>query len=245
MITKKELCYKKENGQNIRGLAVLPSNSGKYPTVIFSHGFGSNFQKLQHYSDRYTKSGIACIFFDFCGGGPESVSDGTIKEMTILTEVQDLTEVLFKTEELNFVDKENIFLQGESQGGFVSALVAAAHSEKVKALLLWFPAFVIPDHSRIRFAEGNHTVFGLELSPYFDVTAMNVNVYEEITKYQNPVQLIHGDQDVIVPISYSQRAVGVYHDASLLTIQGAGHGFNGDDLQTAIDCSLHFIKKHL
>lgn len=46
--------------------------------------------------------------------------------------------------------------------------------------------------------------------------------------------LIHGDEDAIVPLSYSQRAVDVYPSARLEVIEGAGHGFYGEDAQLAI-----------
>ena len=36
--------------------------------------------------------------------------------------------------------------------------------------------------------------------------------------------------DMIVKISYSQQAVETYPDASLITIEGANHGFNADNL---------------
>ena len=49
------------------------------------------------------------------------------------------------------VDSDQLFIQGESQGGFVGAYVAAQIPEKIKGLILWYPAFVIPDDAKRRF----------------------------------------------------------------------------------------------
>lgn len=45
--------------------------------------------------------------------------------MSVITETGDLNAVIEQVKNWDWVDKENIFLIGESQGGCVSALVAA------------------------------------------------------------------------------------------------------------------------
>ena len=68
--------------------------------------------------------------------------------MTVLTEAEDLTEVISQVQQMKNVDSDQLFIQGESQGGFVSAYVAAQIPEKIKGLILWYPAFVIPDDAK-------------------------------------------------------------------------------------------------
>ena len=64
-----------------------------------------------------------------------------------------------------------------------------------------------------------------------------------------PTLLIHGDADTLVPISNSEimqaefRKQGVVSD--FITIPGAGHGFRGDDAETAWNASVDWFKKHL
>ena len=117
-VTIKEITFTKKDGSVIRGRIYLPEKRGqKLPTVIFCHGFGSNYRELMHHGEGFAEAGICCLFFDFCGGGPQSLSDGTLEEMTVATECRDLRTVMAGARELDFVDPGRIFLQGESMGG--------------------------------------------------------------------------------------------------------------------------------
>lgn len=47
MVSEK-LVFQKKNGQKIAGKAYFAGTDKKYPTVIFAHGFGSNYRDLEH-----------------------------------------------------------------------------------------------------------------------------------------------------------------------------------------------------
>ncbi len=243
---EKEFAVIKKNGKKIAGKAFVPEKGCQsYPTVIFSHGFNGTYKNLQDHGHGFAEAGIACIFFDFCGGGVESLSDGTLQEMTVLTEIEDLECVIDAVSEFDYVDADKLFLQGESMGGFVSAYVAAQMPERIKALVLWYPAFVVPDDAKRRFENGENVCFGLELCPDFNKAAMNIEIFHIISQYTGAVKLIHGDQDPVVPVSYSHHAAEVYRDASLTVIPGAGHGFGDKDSKHARDISIAFLVEHL
>lgn len=242
MITK-EFTINKSNGRRIQAKAYIPSEDGtKYPTVIFSHGFGGNYKGLEHHGVTYAKNGIACVFFDFCGGGLESLSDGKMTEMTVETEFQDLEEVVCAVAKLDYVDVNKLFLQGESMGGFVSAYVAAQNPTKYAGLILWYPAFVIPDDSKKRFEEGDDTVFNTPISPDFNRVAKDIDIMNIIKAFDGPVKIIHGDKDGIAPIEYSIRANEGYANSDLLVIPDSDHGFMGEDSTRAIAKSVEFVR---
>ena len=44
-----KLTFQKKNGQKIVGKAYFAGIDKKYPTVIFAHGFGSNYRDLEHH----------------------------------------------------------------------------------------------------------------------------------------------------------------------------------------------------
>ena len=237
-----EFKIKKSNGQRIAAKAFLPGNGeSQYPTAIFSHGFGGCYKDLEHHGIEFSDAGVACIFIDFCGGGLRSESDGSMMEMTVLTEMDDLLEAFEQIKQMNFVLAEHISLIGESQGGFVSAMVAARLQEQVKKLVLWYPAFIIPEDSQKRYAVGENVCFGTPLSPDYNAAARNIDVYSIIPAYKGPVKILHGDQDAIVPLKYSQTAAEAYDNASLLVFAGAGHGFTGEDSKKAGRISAEFI----
>ncbi len=239
---EKEFTFRKANGDRIAAKAFFPEEHGKkYATAIFSHGFGSNYRELEHHGPGFVQAGLACVFFDFCGGGAQTKSDRTMREMTVLTEAEDLEAVIAAVKTLAFVDPARIVLVGESMGGFVSALVAARKPEEVQRLVLWYPAFIIPEDARARDAAGKTTALGMPISPAYNRTAMEIDIYGEIEKYKKPVKIIHGDEDPIVPLRYSEEALKHYENASLRVLPGAGHGFDGADSVTARELTVEFL----
>ncbi len=236
---------RKPDGKVIRGVIFRPGGtSGIFPAVIFSHGFGACYQELIHHGKEYAENGIVCTFFDFCGGGLNSESDGSMLEMTVFTEAEDLEAVMNRVLELPYVDKEELYLQGESQGGLVSAIVAERREKDVRGLILWYPAFVIPEDAEKRIKAGVHTALGLEISPEYDQAAISIKPESLQRGYNQPVLLIHGDRDDCVPMRYSELATENYPFADLEVIKGAGHGFEGSDSERARKMSIQFIKTH-
>ena len=65
--------------------------------------------------------------------------------MTIFTEVNDLKTVINYFVNKDFVLSDKIYLLGSSQGGLVSALTANEMVNYINGLILFYPAFNIPD----------------------------------------------------------------------------------------------------
>ena len=70
-----------------------------------------------------------------------------------------------------------------------------------------------------------------------------------VTPDDPPTLLIHGDSDRTVPISHSERMIAALKengiDSDFITIPGAGHGFQGADLQRAQAAMLAWFEKTL
>lgn len=235
--------------ENLRicGRLYLPEGTGQeaYPLAVFSHGLGSNYRELEHYGPILAAKGIACFLFDFCGGGPESISSGSFKNMSVKTEIADLHTVLTEMKKLPCVCRDKIFLMGESQGGYVSACVAAERPEDVAGLILWYPAFVIEENAKKRAvlpAPERYDFFGLSLGERYIQDALEIRIYQKIADYRKPVLIIHGDRDNMVPLSSSRKAVQVYESAELKIISGGGHGFEGGQRFQAAGYSIRFIQ---
>lgn len=132
----------------IRGTEYRP-NGEKLPIAIVCHGFMANQQTVRQYARVLAKTGYCAYCFDFCGGSvpPLGRSDGATTDMTVLTEVQDLEAVIRYAQSLPYAG-DTLLLMGCSQGGIVSALTAAKHPDAVDRLVLFYPAFCIPDDAR-------------------------------------------------------------------------------------------------
>lgn len=241
-----------QRGENrIYGVVYIPQGAGdKMPAVIFSHGFGGTHAVGSTYAEALAEKGYVVYCFDFCGGSPGSRSDGSTLEMSLFTEQADLEAVISMVQQLDYVDSDNLFLMGSSQGGAVSAITGAAHPDEIRGMVLLYPAFVMVDEANSLFASAEQipeTYYFMWMNvgrAYFE-PLLDYDIYGAIAAYDRDVLLIHGDADSIVPLEYSQRALQAYPSAELKVIPGAGHGFYGEDAQQAIAYMLDYLQAHL
>ncbi len=244
---ERKLSIKKADGKTIRGVLYVPDGVKKATIVVVSHGFNSNYRELIHYAPEYIKEGIGMCFFDFCGGALVNESDGDIMEMSVLTETQDLLTVIDTISSMEEVDNNNIFLLGESQGGYVSALAASRIPDKVRGLILWYPAFILEENAKPNIIDGvacPSTIFDICVGAVYNRDAVSVDIYNEIPRYSKEVLIIHGDADKIVPISYSEKAFSTYPKATMKIIHNAGHGFEGMERYEVTNYCLEYIKNN-
>lgn len=236
------------DGNNIYGQIYVPltEKSNKIPVVIIGHGLSVTYTNNVRFAETFAKHGIAAYIFDFCGGSVASKSDGSTKEMSVLTEKADMLAVFEEISKLDYVDTEQMFLMGESQGGLVASLCAAELSDRVKGLMLLYPAYNIPDAAKATF-EGldsipeEYSLFGMTLGTVYYTDSQAIDVYSEIGKYEGPVTIYHGTDDHTVPIAYSQRALEVYPDAQLTEEEGQDHGFDASTQYAIAEELVSFI----
>ena len=208
----------------------LPEGKEKIPMIIFSHGYNGTCDGFKYQAAFFADKGIGSVRFDFCGGSVNSRSSMETKEMTIVSEMEDLEAVVLEVLKMERTNPKEVYLHGESQGGFVSALVAARLGEKIKGLTLIYPALCIPDNWKERYPKVEdipevENFWGMELGRNFFLSIRDIDVYEEISKYQGKVVIVHGDKDAVVPVDYSKEACKHYKNAVLDVLHNEGHGF--------------------
>ena len=249
------LSFMKEDGMRMSGKIYYPEEPGnkqeRYPAVIFSHGLGVCYHELEHYGPWFAERGLACLFFDFCGGGsPDSESDGSSTLMSVKTEEEDLRVVLGDLKRIAVngqlpVDPQKIFLMGESQGGYVSTLLATEEPGCCAGLILWYAAFCLQDMAtEWKEKEKNHYtrfLWTVPLGRRYTEDAWKIPIYDVIASCKTPALLVHGDMDNIVPIAYSLRAKENFPQAQMVTIAGGAHGFEGEQRWLAAQASLDFV----
>ena len=184
------------------------------------------------------------------GGNKNSRSGNDTLKMSVFTEVDDLDVVVNTLKNQNFVDKNNIFLLGQSQGGVVSTIEGAKLKEEIKGLILVFPAFVLFDDARELFKSVldipevyNHR--GNEVGKVYFEKSLDYDVYNDMKNYDGKVLIVHGTSDNVVPISYSRRAIETFKDAKLKEIPGAGHGFRGAQQEEAAKAIIDFVRESI
>lgn len=238
------------DGKQIYGVIRIPQGAGKkMPAVIFSHGFGGRYTAGSRYAQALAEQGYVVYCFDFCGGSPGSLSGGSTLEMSLFTEQADLEAVISMVQGLDYVDSENLFLMGTSQGGAVSAITGAAHPEEIRGMVLLYPAFVMVDEANSLFQSEEdipETYYFMWMNVGKDYFAplLDYDIYGAIAAYDRDVLLIHGDADDIVPLACSERALEAYPSAQLIVVPGAGHGFSGKAARQVTAHILDYLNSH-
>ena len=228
--------WSERDGNRIFGMMYYNSaSSKKHPAVILSHSSSLTHEAMSGYALAIAKMGYAAYCFDFCGGSDKSKSDGKTDEMTVFTEVEDLRAVVKTVKSQANVEPSQVYLLGSSQGGLVSALLADECPDDFAGMILFYPAFNIPEMVKMFSGFGDWGDFGdfggmMSMSEAYINSIKDFDVWSHIGKFSKPVCIIHGTADMIVPIANSEKAVGLYPSATLNKIEGANHGFNAANL---------------
>lgn len=238
-------CRNEKN--NIYGELYLPvTGDEKYPVVILSHGYNSSFSHVKDIAQSLAENGTAAYCFDFCGGSVISKSDGDPLNMSIETEISDLKKVIAMISESDFSDKERIFLYGESQGGFVSALTAAQMPDSIAGMALLYPAFCIPDDWLPRDPdEMTEPVefMGMKLSRKFRDEVPAYDVFKAVSAYDKPVLVLHGDSDRLVDKAYAEKISSSFPNCKLQIFENEGHGFSPEARRQMREMTVDFFKR--
>ncbi|MCI9553176.1 MAG: alpha/beta hydrolase [Acutalibacter sp.] len=245
------------NGLIIQGTEYRPKGSG-LPIAIVSHGFMANQATVKHYAQFLAKMGYAAFCFDFCGGcAVLGKSQGKTTKMSVQTEVCDLLAVIEYTRTASYTGAARVLLMGCSQGGLVSALTAAKLKKQVESLVLFYPAFCIPDDARkgkmmwARFDPKNIPdtlrCGPMKLGRCYVADVIQMDPFAEIKGYEGDVLIVHGSSDKIVNIRYAQQAAQAYKAEPINrktvfhVIEGAGHGFSKRHDRAAMEYLSGFL----
>lgn len=259
-----EKIYFENQGEKIEGILSLPEKETD-ELVILVHGFtgtkegsGGLFIKL---AEELVSKNFAVLKFNFRYTA-EDFKD--FNKMTIRGEVSDLKLII------NEMSKrfEKIGIIGESMGGLISI---SAYNEKIKCLVLWYPA-VFPKGTDLgrRFlskkaekelketgfikekkSDGREFKVGKE----FIEELKTLNVIPRLEKIQSPTLIIHGENDLVVPFTHSERLLNLLNcPKKLEKIPKVCHTFKNKDFTTdynfkaqqkAVKLTINWIEKWL
>ncbi|PZD93037.1 hypothetical protein DNH61_24955 [Paenibacillus sambharensis] len=251
--------YPGSNGVTLRGSVRMPNSyqeGKKYPVVILSHGvLGDRNQQgmFTTLTDALQKKGFVTVRFDFNGYGD---SDGTLINNTIKTEKEDLSAIIDFVKAQKYTDTDRINLVGYSMGGAATSLAAGERAGEIHSVALWSAAAVLVDHAESGSLLGTTVdlnnipneipIFGgaFTFGKQWFEDAIGLDIYGISAQYEGPVLVVHGDQDVVVPMSYSEKYDKVYgKDSKLVVIKGGEHVYAGEPLAHAVKRTVNFLYK--
>ena len=152
------------------------------------------------------------------------------------------------------IDPERIGVCGGSAGGHLSLMLGTASdegnkdskddvdraSDRVEAVVAYFPPV------DLREWVGDKRFPALDFDPKL---AESISPIVHVSKDDPPTLLIHGDKDDLVKLDNSERILDAFKKdgvaCELIVINGAGHGFAGDQGKRASEALIKWFDKYL
>ena len=256
-----EMSVSIESGDNtLRGYLTAPNDiEGKLPVAILLHGLASDNSYCQSIAYALAENGIASVRFDFNSFGS---SDGAQEDMTISGLVADTIAILDYVQSLDFTDLDNVFMIGKSMGGVDAVLAAQQRQDEIKAMCLYYPGFSVVENTHHGFLLGEFfkpwdppETLTVDGSPFnvpsytygrdFILEAQELDYKPACQSYDEPVLIIHGTHDFIVPLFSSFAVERLFPDCHLEVIPGGSHGFTGLQELHALDLTVDFIQDNI
>ncbi|MEN6616504.1 MAG: alpha/beta fold hydrolase [Syntrophorhabdus sp.] len=125
----------------ISGIMILPGEGKRFPCAILSHGLVSSKEssKYTEVSRRFAEAGLASCRFDYHGCGE---SGGNIEDTSLTIRLGNLDAITEYVMAHPSVDPGKIGIIGSSFGGS-TALLKAAHDDRIKCLSLWATPYIL------------------------------------------------------------------------------------------------------
>ena len=243
--------YIYDDGIKLDSVLKKPDNfDGKCPIVIIIHGFTGNKDEelLIQASDMLNKNGFATLRTDMYGHGK---SDGVFREHTLFKWMSNAMTLIDYARDQEFVT--DIYLCGHSQGGLTVMLAAALKHEFVKGIIALSPAAMIPelarkgklldsdfdpDHLPDELPTWNEQVLG---NNYIRV-AQTIHVEESIDRYDGPVLIVQGTNDMPDLMASAKAAHERYKNSEMVLIDGDDHCY-GVHMEIMVDAVKNWICK--
>lgn len=238
--------------EKIYGRIYKPQDTlGRKPVLICCSGLATPCESWDELCQAVAKKGIVAYAFDARGGLKEGHSSGNYLDMTVTSVRKDLEKVLKNIRSEEFTDKDHVYLIGHSQGALVAAMVGSGYRKEVAGMVLLAPAFNLPDVSiemypRKRDIPDSTFFAGIcYLGRDWFLDAAGLKPYKWLDRYDKDVLIIHGRNDELVPISYSEKAAATFKNAELVAMPGTGHAFTGSSGSSMRRQVIAWLEKEL
>lgn len=259
----------------------IPDGKSK-PVVVFVHGF-KGFKDWGHFNllaKYFAQQGFVFVKMNFSHNGT-SVEDYTdmhdleaFGNNNFCLELDDLGALIdtlysnsgpISPKELNL---RQLYLIGHSRGGG-SVILKAAEDRRVTALATWasvsdfdqkWPPDVMEKWQKdgVQWVQNART--GQQMPLYYQIVENfrkneeRLNLAKLVSKVQQPMLILHGDQDETVPVLMAKDLKRRKPNAELAILSGADHSFGGKHpypeeflpkaAQEAADVTIDFFTKN-
>jgi len=209
-----------------------------HPTIIHAHGNAGNIRSHHWFTAHLPPAGFNVFLFDYRGYGQ---SEGRpTRRRPLIADTDAALEAMLARDD---IDPQRIGLYGQSLGGSIGLNVMKARHE-IRAAVVespfaswreiaanaiggdppfflskWLAAVLIPDHDR---------------------------PLDAIAAIDQPILILHGSADRIIPVTHSRRLAAAGGDnVTLIELDGGDHNVLRDTHPEMDSLTIDFFRKHL
>jgi len=281
---KKDFTFITSKSNLIRGTIFYNEQPENLPCVIIIHGFKGfkDWGYVPYFAKELAENGFFVLTFNFSHNGiGENPFEFTELEKfannTISLEVSELNEIIdfYNNGGFGFDGNNNsIGLIGHSRGGAIAIIQTKESIEKnkninVKALALWGTIATFERYTKHQVElwkkQGYIEVVNTRTNQVMKLNKILLEDYEQnrerfnllncISKITIPILIVHGEQDLTVPLSeaYQLYEASNKNLTELVVIPAAGHTFNivhpytgsNPQFEQVKSRTIDFLIKHL
>lgn len=281
-LTKTPFLITPPHGRSTSADATYLNDQTPKPVVIFVHGFKGfkDWGCWNLLAQFVAEQGFAFVKLNLSHNGTTPENDADLHDMEAFghnnfsTELTDLDTLLnylasadcpFKPE----LDLEKIGIIGHSRGGGL-VILKAAEDPRIKAVVTWAsvsnlnPGYgqeVIEKWKNEGVLYNLNTRTNLQMPLYYQLyedfaaSPDRFDVQKAAAKLTQPLLIVHGNLDPVVPISRAQELKTAQPKAELEILAGADHAFGGRhpyaepelpaDMKFAAEKTVAFFTKNL
>ncbi|QQS37838.1 MAG: alpha/beta fold hydrolase [Ignavibacteriales bacterium] len=275
---RKDFVLLKDDTERISVSTFGNSNQSGSPCIILVHGFKGfkDWGFFPYTAEYFSKQGFFVLTFNFSHNGIGS-NETEFTELDLFaknTFSREVSELEFIIQSLlsgksGLPQKTNIILIGHSRGGAIAALTAGKFNE-VSCLVLWASVCKLDRYTNRQKTEWKKDgkidvlntrtkqILSLNVSLLEDIeknSSGSLNIQNSVASFHKPLLIVHGDQDVTVPVkeAYQLFDWADKSSTSICIIEGTGHTFHvqhpfeglNDKFERVLEKTNNFIKKNL
>jgi len=212
-----------QDGRHLYGWWIQADKNA--PTIIFAHGWGRNARRMLPYLKKFCCQGFNLLAFDARGHGNSDPD----KYSNLVKFADDMIASINFVENNQKSQHPDFYLVGLSIGG-AGSIYAAAHDKRIKKVIT-VGAFAHPASVMKKQFKDHHI-------PYYPMTWLmfrylrifqkldlnKIAPEKHIARADASFLLIHGKEDITVPVEEGKRLAKAAGDrAELWIIPGRGH----------------------
>ena len=253
---------------------VKPENG--YPIIILIHGFiepshYSTFSSYKLIFNRFASSEFMVAKPDLRGHGRSELNQNYESSLSLVSYTRDILQLIASLKNIEYVDTENIFLMGHSNGGNQVIRVLTSKPNLIRAASLWGPTIVQQEESNLFWRGGAKRKYGdnalklLEakgdvlhqkelvnnaLKKFGNETADSLNFLKFLQDIKTPFVIRHPDTDESVPYKWSVDFINEYNKSGnkteyqFINYPGDNHNIASNQY-TAQMADLNWFRKYI